>query len=104
MSVGNEIHLDDIGTIFRILATDCGTVVDISSATSLQICFTAPSSPFTKVATTTGVGTDGLFEYKAVVGDIFEIGAWQWQGVIVFPNGDVFHTNVREFEVFDNIC
>lgn len=104
MSVGNEIHVDDIGTIFRILATDCGSIVDLSTATSLQICFTSPSTAFSKVSTVTGIGTDGLFQYKAVQGDLFEVGAWEWQGIIVFPNGDVFHTNVREFEVFPNIC
>lgn len=104
MSVGNEIHVEDIGTVFRLLTTDCGTVVDISTATSLQICFTTPNTLFTKVATFTGVGTDGLFQYKTVDGDIFEEGGWEWQGVISFPNGDLFHTNVREFEVFPNIC
>lgn len=104
MSVGNEIHVDDVGTIFRILTTDSGSIVDISLANSLQICFTSPNTLFTKVATFTGVGTDGLFQYTAEEGDLFEVGHWQWQGLIRFPGGSLFHTNVRDFEVFPNIC
>lgn len=104
MSVGNEIHVDDIGTVFRILTTDCGSIVDISTANSLQICFTSPTTEFTRVATFTNVGTDGLFQYQVVQDDLFEVGHWEWQGIVNFLNGGEFHTNVREFEVFPNIC
>ena len=102
--MSEEIHVDDIGTIFRLALTDSGSIVDISTTSSLQVCFTTPNTVFTKIGTLTNVGTDGLFQYTSVEGDLFEIGSWEWQGVIVFPNGHVFHTNVREFEVFPNIC
>ena len=104
MSTENEIHVGDIGTVFRQEVTDCGSIVDISTATSLQICFTSPNTMFTRVSTFTGVGTDGLHQYVAVAGDLFEQGCWQWQGIIVFPSGNLFHTNIKEFDVHPNIC
>jgi len=104
-SCDQEIHQFDIGTVFRLELTDCGTPVDVSTATSLAICFLKPSQEvLTAVATFTNVGTDGLIQYTTVANDIDEVGGWSWQGVISFPNGSIFHSAVREFEVFSNIC
>ena len=100
-----EIHQFDVGTIFRFLLTDCGTPADVSTATSLAICFLKPDQTvLTKTATFTNVGTDGLIQYTTVPGDIDQVGGWQWQGVVAFPGGSIFHSAVREFEVFTNIC
>jgi len=105
----NEIHIADIGTIFRQLVTDCSTVVDISTATSLTICFQRPDlSVETVVATFTNVGTDGLMEYT-VTTSLFldQTDEWSWQGKIYFGAASppqLYHTNVKTFEVFANIC
>lgn len=117
MSAGNEIHVGDIGTRFSFTMTDCGSIVDISLATTLAICFSPPTSPdFTRVATFTntllggaGDGSDGKGEYATIAGDIGAnsldaagVGGWSWQVVVELPSG-TFRTNIKEFEVFENL-
>lgn len=109
MSVGNEIHVADIGTIFKQTLTDCGTVVDISTATSLSICFKKPDAAVaTVVATFTGVGTDGCMQYTVTSSEFLDqVGDWEWQGRVHFgavSPEQLYHTNVKTFEVFENIC
>ena len=106
MSANNEIHIGDIGTAFRQLITDCGSIVDLTSAVSLQICFLKPDQTvITKVATTTNIGTDGLMQHT-VVDSLFidQEGCWQWQGIVHFGPTQIWHTNVLAFDVFPNIC
>jgi len=107
MSTGEEeIHLNDIGTVFRQLITDCGSIVDLTSATSLAICFSKPDEVVATVAaTTTGIGTDGLMQHTVTDSAFLDqTGCWKWQGVIIFSATQMWHTDVLEFEVFPNIC
>jgi len=105
----NEIHVADIGTVFRQLVTDCGTPVDISTATSLTICFlTAANTTVSVVATFTNVGTDGLMQYTVTSSQFLDTaGDWEWQGKIYFGAASppqLFHSNTKTFEVFGNLC
>lgn len=112
MSAGNEIHVGDVGTIFRALITDCGTPVDLSSASQLQACFNplgSPGSHFTRAMTFVstvnsgaGDGSDGFIEYTTVTSDLFISGEWEWQAQVTIASG-LFHTNIASFLVFDNL-
>ncbi len=109
MSTADEIHVGDLGTVFRQLVTDCGSVVDLSTATSLSICFlTAAQTTTTVAATFTNVGTDGLMQYTVISSEFLDTeGEWSWQGKIYFGAASppqLFHTNTLTFEVFANLC
>lgn len=105
----SEIHVGDMGTVFRHLVTDSGSIVDLSTATSLSMCFlTAAQTTVTVAATFTNSGTDGLMEYTVVSSEFLDTeGEWSWQGKIYFGSASpvqMFHTNTTTFEVFANIC
>lgn len=100
-----EIHVDDIGTSFRVTMKDeDGVVVDISTATSLLIWFAkADGSTMEKTATLVNSGTDGLMEYVTVDGDLDQAGPWKIQGVVGFADDSVFHSDITKFKVFANL-
>lgn len=110
MSAGDEIHVGDIGTIFRALITDCGTPVDLSTASQLLACFDPPDNDaFTRtmtfvstVSSGAGDGSDGFIEYTSITSDLFVGGCWEWQTQVTIVAGR-FHTNVASFEVFPNL-
>lgn len=101
-----EVHIGDVGTLFRGTFKDAGTVVDISSATaaaSRQFYFQKPSGEvLTKTGTFTNDGTDGQLQYISIAGDIDEAGTWQWQGYIALGSGH-WYSDVKKFDVHDNL-
>ena len=107
------VHLGDVGTIFRVTVTekvwDAATlcwldqVVDISSATSLEILFLLPSGK-TRIrpAAFTTDGTDGKVQYTAADGDISEAGGsgnpWHYSAWVERP-GKKHTTTEHPFRV-----
>ena len=99
----NEIHLNDIGTIFRLTIKDGDSVVDISGATTKNIIFTSPGgTSTTQAGSFTNSGTDGKLQYTSVSGDINEVGTWELQASLVMTAG-TFKSDVSMFEVHRNI-
>jgi len=103
----NEVHLGDIGTVFRAIIKEINggiaTAIDISNAITKTLTFTKPSG--TKVVQTaafTNTGTDGKMQYTAVSGDIDETGWWTIQGYVETPAGE-WYTNTQQFKVFSNL-
>jgi len=99
----DEIHVDDIGTIFTITIKDGASIVDVSSATTQQLIFKKPSGT-TSTKTTSFVtdGSDGKIKYTTVADDIDEIGLWKLQSYIVMPSGS-WKTDVGSFNVYANL-
>lgn len=99
-----EIHVGDIGTIFRATIMDGSTAVDVSSATTQEFVFKPPrSATFTKTTTFTNTGVDGQVEYASTGADVLdEPGTWklQWHGVIA--SGE-FKSDIYEFTVHKNL-
>jgi hypothetical protein len=59
-----EVHVGDVGTVFRLTLSDGSTIVDASGATTKEILFRKPSGAVvTKSAAFTTDGTDGKIEY-----------------------------------------
>jgi hypothetical protein len=100
----SDIHVGDIGTIFRLTIMDGTSVVDISGATTMEIIFKKPSaSVVTETASFTTDGTDGQMEWATgVVGDLDEAGSWEWQGRIVMPSWEG-KTSILTFDVVANL-
>lgn len=107
-----EVHLGDIGTIFRATINDCTTdangdcvqtPIDLSPATTLQLIFKSPSGVVkTKTAGFTTDGTDGQIQYTTIADDLDEIGDWLLQAYIVLPTGS-WRSDIGTFKVFENL-
>jgi len=102
-----EVHFNDIGTVMLVTVKDCvagtPTVLDLSSATSLELTFKSPSgSSSTKPATLYTDGTDGKIYYTSVDGDWGEVGTWRIQCKIGIGGG-TFRSDVGTFKVYENL-
>lgn len=99
-----EIRKGDIGTVFKATIKDGTSVVDVSSATTLQLFFLKPDGDIvTRTATLTGGGTDGVIQYKTVSGDLDQVGSWVVQGNVVLDASNSFKSSKHTFIVHDNI-
>ncbi len=99
----NEVRVGDIGTVFEITLMDGTTVVDVSTATTLEIIFVKPKGTrLTKTASFSATGTDGKIKYTAVSGDLDTQGVWQIQAHIIMPTG-AWRSDIQTFEVCANL-
>lgn len=98
-----EIHLGDIGTAFEVTLMDCDVVVDISSASSIEIIFKKPDkSVVTQTAVFQTDGTDGIIQYITVLGDLDQIGTWYLQAKVTLPTG-TWSSDTSKFKVYKNL-
>ncbi len=105
-----EIHLNDIGTVFELTVNECNNttgineVVDISSASSIVLYFLKPdkSTTLTKTATFSTDGTDGKIRYLSETGDLDATGTWKIQGQVQLPTG-TWSTDIHSFKVWPNL-
>lgn len=99
-----EIHVNDIGTVFEVTVMDGANVLDISSASSLRILLRKPGGNVVldKAAVLSGDGTDGKMRYVSVADDLDIAGKWKIQGFVQNPAGS-WHTDVDSFRVYRNI-
>ena len=105
MAVG-EIHVGDIGTIFRITIRDEDeTVIDVSTASSLQLKFRKPETGdiITKTASFYTDGTDGIVQWATTsADDLDESGIWSIQGKVTVGSL-THHSDIAYFQVYDNL-
>lgn len=98
-----EIYAGDIGTVFRARILDENdSVVDISSATTLEMRFRKPGGAVdVQTASLDTDGTDGYLRYVTIAGDIDkgEEGAWRCQGHVQFPGGLNYSSSIYKFTV-----
>jgi len=99
-----EIHIADIGTIFELTLMDDTVVVDISSASLMEIIFVKPDkAKVINTAVLTGDGTDGKMQYViAVDTELDQKGGWKIQGRVVLPSG-TWSTDIDKFKVYENL-
>src|SRR6056300_1272314 len=98
-----EIHYNDIGTIFELTLRDSDVIVDISSALSMQMHFKKPDgTTVTKTAVHTTDGIDGKMQYTTVDQDLDATGSWKVQGKIQLPVG-TWSTDIQSFKVYKNL-
>lgn len=103
MTCVQQIHLNDIGTVFEVTIKDCDTPVDISTATAKQIIFMKPDGTTTaKTADFTTDGTDGKIRYIATTGDLNLSGGWKIQAKVTLPAG-TWYSNIEKFKVWTNL-
>jgi|TARA_Y100000593_G_C4279198_1_gene321853 hypothetical protein len=99
----NEIHVNDVGTTFQLTFQDDGSVVDVSSASAVEVLLMGPDdTATTKTATLVSDGTDGKVKYVTVSGDIETAGTWKIQGKVTFASS-VYNSDVHTFTVYKNL-
>ena len=102
----NEIHLNDIDTVFQSEIRDnTDSVVDISSSLNNTKNFLF-SKPDGTVITKTGIfttdGTDGLLRYITISGDLDTVGTWCYQ-IDIEISGGHWHSDMTTFNVEPNL-
>lgn len=106
MSV-EEIHVDDIGTIFEATVKDGTVVVDISTATTKEFFFEKPDGTTTTVdAEFSDDGVDGKLKYTTEADDdvIDVAGRWKFQvHVILTTPVGAWKSSVHNFMVYENL-
>ena len=101
--MASEIHVGDIGTVFRITIKDGADIVDISNVDSKLVFFQKPDgTTLSRTATLYTDGLDGILQYVTQDGDLDQAGTWQIQAKIDFGT-DVFYTNIEKFKVYRNL-
>jgi hypothetical protein len=99
----NEIHLQDIGTVFEVTLLDGVDIVDLTGASAQSIVFLLPDkSVVTKTSVFKTNGTDGIIQYVTLADDLSQIGKWKLQAVVVLPTG-TWSSDISEFKVHDNL-
>lgn len=99
----NEIHLDDIGTIFRVTLMDDTVAADVSGATEMYIIFSKPSgTTVQKTAVHYTDGTDGIIQYTTIADDLDETGNWKLQARVTLPSG-TWSSDTQKFKVYPNL-
>jgi hypothetical protein len=99
----NEIHKNDVGTIFTITVYDGSSVVDISTATDKQIIFHKPNDDLLNVSGSFYTnGVDGKLTYTFVSGDLNQAGHWKMQAYLTFPSGN-WYSDITKFKVHNNL-
>ena len=99
----NEIHVGDVGTIFRVTIKDDATVVNVSSATTKQLIFSKPDGTnLVKTAEFYTTGVDGIIQYTTVSGDLDTEGQWRIQAYVIMPAGS-WKSDVAKFVVYTNL-
>jgi hypothetical protein len=98
----NEIHVNDIGTVFTITLLDGTSTVGISTATTKNIIFGKPDgTSVIQTGTFTTDGTDGKLYYTSVSGDLDQCGFWKIQVHII--DSGAWRSDIGNFEVHKNI-
>lgn len=100
-----DLQVNDIGTEIQITVKDKqNNVVDLSSATSVEIHCTPPNDSSVRVFSTSFItdGSDGNIYYIIQDGDIDIVGTWEVQ-VIVYFNSNLFHSNIFKVKVLRNV-
>lgn len=97
-------QLNDVGIVFELTVKDEGAfVVDLSSATTIELIFRDPDgTSVTQTATFTTDGSDGKIQYTTLAGDLDVVGLWSWQGHVVIGTSD-WRTSSNEFRVLPNL-
>ncbi len=101
--MSSEIHVNDIGTEFRITIKDDGVVVNLTTASLLQIIFEKPDGSILTVSAAFYTdGSDGIIKYNAVSGDLDQAGLYKIQANIEIGSSR-YKSSHSSFKVYCNI-
>jgi len=101
--MASQIHVGDVGTQLIMTVKDDGAIVNISSASTLDVIIKKPDGVnYTKGGQLYTDGTDGKMYYTSVSGDFNSAGNYKLQGRVVLASG-TYYTSVSDFKVYCNL-
>lgn len=103
MACSTDIRVGDIGVTFKVTISDCGTAVDISSASTKQILLYKPDgSLLTKSASFFTDGTDGILTYSTISGDVDVAGFWRIEAHVIIGSSE-YYSEIERFRVYNHL-
>lgn len=112
MTTIGDVHVGDIGTLYKAEIQDAGVAFDPSAATIKKLIWQTPGGVIERNATVTDNGLTGAsqkwyleYQLESGVDDNFHQyqGKYKWQGYVEFSNGHQYHTNIEEYVVERNL-
>lgn len=115
MSTVGDVHVGDVGTLYKGEIQDAGAAFDVDAATIKLLIFKKPDdSVVEREATITDNGLTGslkkwYLEYQLDAGVPEDVtfhdqqGRYQWQGYVEFGDGQKYHTNIEVYPVKSNL-
>ena len=100
-----DLHFGDAGTILRFTVIENGEIVDVSSGSAALKIRTKNKDIVVRDMEFYTDGTDGIFQYRTIDGDIDENygkGKWVAQLHLVLP-GWIGHSSTADLEVDENV-
>lgn len=98
-----QLRVGQVGATIRVVITDGGLAIDLSTATVKILKLSSPYGPVVeKAATFTTNGTDGSLEYVLAVDDLNEAGPWRCQPYVELGT-EKFHGSPFGFQVGENL-
>lgn len=104
-----EIHVNDEGTVIRLLFEECdedtGLIgpVDLGPATAIVLTFRKPDNTNeVKTGVLLTDGSDGIATYTTEVNFLSLPGNWRVQGKATFTNGE-WNSSIEKFKVRSNL-
>jgi len=100
-----KIEQGALGVKIIVQLTDDGSPVDISDATTRNICLRAPSGgDKVKTAAFTNTGSDGRIEFDTIAADLDELGRWKIGAHIIGPTYERKTPTSALLTVVDSLC
>ncbi len=105
--IKDEIHENDIGTIFRVTiveGVDNPVAVNLTGFTSIDFVFEKPTDPKTQITRTASIVdvVNGIISYTTVLDDLDTSGRWRFQIALVLPAWNGL-SDIGEFLVHENL-
>lgn len=101
-AIPNEIHLNDVGTKFRVTVMEGTTAVDLTGYTSITFVFQKPDKTLLSVTGTVEDVAAGIVSYTTLSGDLNQTGKWKLQVSLVLPAW-TGKSNISIFTVYPNL-
>jgi len=99
----SDIFLGQIIPFEFTISDQDGTIVDISSASVLEVIFRKPDkSTFTRTAAMVTDGTDGKLQYTTVLADLDAGGPWRAQAEVTISSVP-YPSTISNFTVLDRL-
>ena len=94
---------NDVGTVFECIIKEGAAIVDISTATTLEIEFKSPGGVSTvKTAALVNTGSDGKLAYTRLAADFTRVGDWYYRGIATFSATEKYYSiDWTPFEIID---
>ncbi len=99
-NVSAEIHLNDVGTIFKIKVLNQAGVIVPVIGDIVEIKFKKPD--YTTQTVNPLINIEGVLSFTSTVGFLDKIGTWKMQAKVINTDG-TWYSNITEFEVHNNL-